>query len=218
MNEHEVTREFERRLAEYTGAPIVIAVDNCCNALFLCLRYLAQGRTPKTPIFIPRHTYIGVPYAIRAAGYKVAVDEDAEASTPGHLKGEYQLKPLPLWDAALRLTSGMYRKGQMQCLSFTGPFKHLKIQKGGAILLDDPAAEQWLRIAGFSGRHYVSYHNDTFGHSEGYNFYLPSMLSTLGLQLMAGLPAHNPDLVLPYPDWSIHPAFCNTYADTPQNQ
>lgn len=202
------TREFERLLSRYTGAPYVIAVDNCCNGIFLCLRYFAN-KADHRYITIPRHTYIGVPYAIRVAGFNPVADP--KSRTDGYLEGEYQLSPLPIWDSALRFTSGMYRPGQFQVLSFTGPYKHLKLQKAGAILTDNEIAATWLRRARFSGRNECSYHDDTFTMPEGYNMYLPAMISTLGVHLMQGIAEHNPDLRLPYPDWSVQPAF-NQYA------
>lgn len=208
MNEFWANREFERLLCEYTGAPRAIVVDNACNALFLCLRYIDHSQHPagiERNVSIPRNTFIGVPYAIKAAGFTpVGVGNPAEG---GFLQGPYQLHPFPIWDSALRLTSGMYQKGQFMCLSFTGPYKHLKLQKGGAILLDDEYAETWLRRASYCGRNYVSYHEDTFTMPEGYNHYMPPVIATLGVQFIKGLPLDNPDLRLPYPDWSVHPAF-----------
>jgi hypothetical protein len=53
--------------------------------------------------------------------------------------GEYQIKETNVWDSARLLQSGMYRPGQMQCLSF-GHDKPLAIGHGGAILLDDEQA------------------------------------------------------------------------------
>jgi len=208
MNIHDNTREFERLLCEYTGAPYAIAADNCCNALFLCLRW--QVNDPhrwiyKTEISIPRHTYIGVPYAIKAAGFPVKINEYSR--TDGYLEGPYQLAPFPIFDCALRFTAGMYEPGTFQCLSFTGPFKHLRLGKAGAILCDNADAATWLRRAAFSGRNYVPYHDDTFDMEEGYNMYLPHTIAALGVQLMQGMERNNPDLCLPYPDWSLHPAF-----------
>ena len=200
-------REFERLLCEYTGAPYAIAVDNCCNALFLCLRWVRKdrGKFKGDIIFIPKHTYIGVPYAIKAAGYPVYAPKDSRKD--GYLQGSYELRPYNIFDCALRFTSGMYEPGTFQCLSFTGPYKHLRLGKAGAILCDNAEAAAWLRRASFSGRNYVSYHNDTFDMEEGYNMYLPHTIAALGVQLMQGMPQHNDDLRLPYPDWSLHPAF-----------
>lgn len=201
-------REFERLLCEYTGAPYAIAVDNCCNALFLCLRWVKQNQTGvffSSLVTIPRHTYIGVPYAIQAAGFYVAHNQHSRKD--GALQGAYQLSPYPVFDCALRFTSGMYEPGTFQCLSFTGPYKHLKLGKAGAILCDNAEAAAWLRRVSFSGRNYISYHEDTFDMEEGYNMYLPHTIAALGVQLMQGIPQHNTDLCLPYPDWSTHPAF-----------
>jgi len=204
----DVNREFERLLCEYTGAPHAVVVDSNCSALFLCLRFV-QNHSQFFPIDdfieIPKHTYIGVPYAIRAAGFEPKPAEWPIES--GCLKGEYQLNPWKIWDSALRFTSGMYRPGQMQCLSFTGPFKHLKIGKGGAILTDNEEAYKWLMRASFSGRNQCSYHDDTFDMPEGYNMYMDHQKAILGVHMMQGFPKHNEDLCLPYPDWSTQPAF-----------
>jgi len=143
----DVNREFESLLCEYTGAPYAVAVDSNCSALFLCMRWWANNRpivvneyvTLQTDVAIPRHTYIGVPYAIRAAGFSPRIPRGfpIEQLKDNILRGEYELGITGIWDSALRFTSGMYRPGQMQCLSFTGPFKHLKLGKGGAILTDN---------------------------------------------------------------------------------
>ena len=209
----DINREFERLLCAYTGAPYAVAVDNCCNALFLCLRYWRRfhfGIQHQPPsIGLPRHTYIGVPYAVRQANLKPVTSwpELTGERTDGMLSGEYKLISTNIWDSALRFTSGMYRPGQMQCLSFTGPFKHLKLGKGGAILTDNKKAHDWLQRAAFSGRNACSYHVDTFDMPEGYNMYMPHIIAAHGVHMMQGFPEHNEDLCLPYPDWSIHSAF-----------
>jgi len=53
--------------------------------------------------------------------------------------GEYPILGTRIWDSARLLRMGMYRAGQMQCLSF-GYSKPLDIGRGGAILLDDEVA------------------------------------------------------------------------------
>jgi len=211
----DVNREFERLLCEYTGAPYAVAVDSNCSALFLCLRWWMRYRKndydlEQNYIRIPKITYIGVPYAIRAASLiPIGSDTPKHIQVGGKLWGEYELGITGIWDSALRFTSGMYRPGQMQCLSFTGPFKHLKLGKGGAILLDNEEAYKWLLRASFSGRNQCSYHEDTFDMPEGYNMYMPHQIAMHGVHLMQGFPKHNEDLCLPYPDWSVHPAFKN---------
>jgi dTDP-4-amino-4,6-dideoxygalactose transaminase len=204
MSIYDNCRELEARLCAYTGAPFCVVVDNNCNGIFLALRYLinADYIHAGDHVYIPNHTYVGVPYAIKAAGLKVFFRNSDE-----YLVGEYQILGTPVIDSALRLTYGMFRPGAFQVLSFTGPFKHLRCQKGGAILTDNQDAAEWLRRARFSGRGEMSYHDDTFTLPEGYNFYMPAMLATLALQMIDGLPKENPDLIMKYPDLSKHPAF-----------
>jgi dTDP-4-amino-4,6-dideoxygalactose transaminase len=104
----------------------------------------------------------------------------------------------------------MYIPNSMMCISFTGPYKHFKLSKGGAILLDDLDAYNWLKKARFSGRSECSYHDDDFDNNPviGWNFYMMPELSARGLLLMNqfynadGSKKGNEDLELPYPDLS----------------
>jgi FkbM family methyltransferase len=197
---YDVTKSFEERLAEYTGAPYAVTIDNQSNALFLALYY--EKITGKT-IKIPSRTYPSVPCEIIHAGGKVEF-EFVYGST---LKGPYQLLPTNVWDSALRFTTDMYIPGTHMCLSFTGPYKHLKLGKGGAILTDDFEAYKWFKRARYSGRNEVSYHDDNFD-MLGWNFYMMPEIASRGLLLMNqfynmdGTPKHNEDLELPYPDLS----------------
>jgi FkbM family methyltransferase len=197
---YDVTKSFEERLAEYTGAPYAVTIDNQSNALFLALYY--EKITGKT-IKIPSRTYPSVPCEIIHAGGKVEF-EPVYGST---LKGPYQLSPTNVWDSALRFTNDMYIHGTHMCLSFTGPYKHLKLGKGGAILTDDFEAYKWFKRARYSGRNEVSYHDDNFD-MLGWNFYMMPEIASRGLLLMNqfynmdGTPKHNEDLELPYPDLS----------------
>lgn len=178
FNPHQVTKDFEESVANYTGSKYAIAVDNCSNAIFLCLKYLKiEGKE----VTIPSHTYMSVPCAVIHAGGKVKFKE-----SPKKLKGAYRLAPFPVWDSALRFTKGMYRKDQLMCVSFTGPKKILKLGKGGAILTDDIRAYEWLKIARYSGRHEVDHLTDKFG-MVGWNFYMPVDAAAKGLLLMSGM-------------------------------
>lgn len=197
---YDVTNEFEKRLADYTGAPYAVTLDNQSNGLFLALMYEKVGGTTIT---IPERTYPSVPCEIIHAGAKVAFDA-VEGTT---LKGAYQLKPSRVWDSALRFTADMYLPNTHMCISFTGPYKHFKLSKGGAILTDDHQAYLWFKRARYSGRRECSYHDDHFD-MLGWNFYMMPELATRGLLLMNqfynpdGSKKHNADLELPYPNLS----------------
>jgi dTDP-4-amino-4,6-dideoxygalactose transaminase len=201
---YKITDEFEEKLAHYTGAKYVITLDNMSNGLFLALYYENNivNRTEDT-ISIPSRTYPSVPCEIIHAGLKVNF-ESVKGKT---LKGAYQLKGSNVWDSALSFTADMYKPNTHMCVSFTGPYKHFKLSKGGAILTDSYDAYLWFRRARYSGRREVSYHEDNFD-MLGWNFYMMPELAARGLLLMGqfynidGSKKQNQDLELPYPDLS----------------
>jgi dTDP-4-amino-4,6-dideoxygalactose transaminase len=201
---YKITEEFEKSLSDYTGAPYVVTVDNQSNALFLSLYYEKNIKNEKIDkIDIPSRTYPSVPCEIIHAGLKVNFI-NTEGKT---LKGAYQLYPSKVWDSALRFTSDMYIKNTHMCISFTGPYKHFKLSKGGAILTDDYEAYLWFKRARYSGRRECSYHDDHFD-MLGWNFYMMPELAARGILLMNqfynvdGSKKNNEDLELPYPDLS----------------
>ena len=195
-NVYDITKAFEDKLSEYTGAPYVVCLDNCSNAIFLALKW-CQKETFVTDITIPHRTYVSVPNEIIHAGHGVRFEPFIGMMT----KGPYQLKPTPIWDCALRFTKGMYVPGQFQCLSFTGPRKLLKLSKGGAILTDNKEAYEWFKKARYSGRNECDYHEDNFT-QLGWNMYMLPELAARGLLLMQAFPEHNEDVEICYPDLS----------------
>jgi len=197
---YKITEEFEAKLADYTGARYAITVDNASNALFLALKYEnIEGKE----ITIPSRTYPSVPCEIIHAGGKVKF-KPVKGKT---IKGAYQLEGSNVWDSALRFTADMYLPNTHMCISFTGPYKHFKLSKGGAILTDSHEAYLWFKRARYSGRRECSYHEDNFD-MLGWNFYMMPELAARGLLLMGqfyemgGGKKHNEDLELPYPDLS----------------
>jgi dTDP-4-amino-4,6-dideoxygalactose transaminase len=202
---YKITEDFEKALSDYTGSPYVVTVDNQSNALFLALYYeknIKKSITQDT-ITIPNRTYPSVPCEIIHAGLKVNFVEINGTK----LKGAYQLRGSNVWDSALRFTADMYIPDSHMCISFTGPYKHFKLSKGGAILTDNHDAYLWFKRARYSGRRECSYHDDYFD-MLGWNFYMMPELAARGLLLMNqfynidGTKKHNQDLELPYPDLS----------------
>ena len=81
-NPYQVTKDFERALCDYTGAPYAVAVNSCTAALQLCVEWFNPA-----VVEIPRHTYCSVPMAIfNARSHVLWRDEQ--------WRGAYQLKPL----------------------------------------------------------------------------------------------------------------------------
>jgi len=196
---HKITADFEEALAAYTGAKYAVAVDNGSNALFLALKY---DRIEGKEIMIPARTYMSVPCEIIHAGGRVKFSP-VEGKT---LKGAYQLIGTNVWDSALRFTAGMYIPGSFMCLSFTGPYKHLKLGKGGAILTDNHGAYLWFKRARYSGRRECTYQTGNFD-MLGWNFYMMPDIAARGLHLMSGFPRVNEDIELEYPDLSRFPVY-----------
>ncbi len=232
-NPHKVTQDFEQAICEYTGAPFAVATTSCSMALLLAVAWHLSEMQRKIddedkangsgirrqalfpPIEIPKRTYLSVPMSIIHAGGRPTF-RDEEWS------GGYQLKPLDVWDCARIFTSGMYRgepgpywhtggfrdrRGHMLCVSFHAS-KTLGIEQGGAILHDDPEADEWLRRARFDGRKSGVAPQDDKNIILGWHAYMnPSTAAALILKLYS-LPKHNEPLPNdPYPDLSTLEVF-----------
>lgn len=134
--------EFEKALAEFTGAPYAIMTDCCTHAIELCLRYDRVRGLKMTP-----YTYLSVPMTMHKLGIDyVYMDEPEQTWT-----GEYNFVYTRIWDSARRLEADMYQAGQMQCVSF-GHTKPLQIGHGGAILLDNKRAYDMMIKQRYDGR------------------------------------------------------------------
>lgn len=202
---YKITEDFEQALADYTGARYAITLDNMSNGLFLALYY--ENHVKKSidspTIKIPSRTYPSVPCEIIHAGLKVEF-EPVKGKT---IKGAYNLKGSNVWDSALTFTADMFKPETHMCISFTGPYKHFKLSKGGAILTDSHEAYLWFKRARYSGRRECSYHDDNLD-MLGWNFYMMPELAARGMLLMSqfyatdGAKKRNADLELPYPDLS----------------
>ncbi len=178
---------FEKRMAEYAGSKYAVSVDNCTDALFLCLKYL----NAKGTITLPSKTWISVPCTVKHAGCSVKFDDY-------DWTGAYQLKPYPIWDGAVRMKRNMYKSNTFHCLSFHIR-KHIPIGKGGMILTDDKKAYDWFRTVRYEGRtmsddnvNYVIYKNDKIS-SMGWNMYMTPEQAARGLELMENIKDDNPD-------------------------
>jgi dTDP-4-amino-4,6-dideoxygalactose transaminase len=180
-NPFKIVTLFEEELAHYTGAPYAVAVDSCTNALFLCCKFLNVEE-----VTIPNKTYLSVPQSIIHAGGKVKLENY-------EWQGIYQLKPYPIYDAALRLNANMYLPSSLMCLSFHYK-KHLPIGKGGMILTDNKNAVEFLKKARYEGRSEISYKSDEVN-TIGWNMYMTPQEAAVGLSLMQNLKLQNEDLI-----------------------
>ena len=181
--------KFEQALAEFTGAPYAIMTDCCTHAIELCLRY-DQIRSCSFTAF----TYLSVAMTMHKLDIKYSLENEVWT-------GEYQIHDTRIWDSARRLEKGMYRAGQMQCLSF-GHGKPLHIGRGGAILLDDPAAYETMIRQRYDGRDLnTSPWQAQHTFQVGYHYKPTPEEAVQGLELLEGMKENNPSPVhVKYPD------------------
>jgi dTDP-4-amino-4,6-dideoxygalactose transaminase len=180
---YKIVQMFEEEVAHYTGAPYAVSINSCTNALFLaCCWAGVEGHE----VILPKRTYLSPPQSVQQAGGTLVFDDR-------EWEGIYQLKPFPVYDAAKRFTSDMYIPGSLMCVSFHIK-KHLKIGKGGMILLDDPAAVEWLKARRYEGRTAGKMYHEDMIDEGGWNMYMTPEQAARGLTLMQNYPLHMPDI------------------------
>lgn len=192
-NPYKIVQMFEEEIADYTGSPYAVALDNCTDAIFLCCTYLKVSE-----VTIPKKTYLSVPQSIMSSGGKVKFDDI-------DWKGIYQLSPYPIYDSARRFTSNMYIPNSFMCLSFH-PKKILKMRKGGMILTDNEDAYKWFKKARHEGRDEIPYTQDNIK-MIGWNMYMTPPDAADGLWLMSSMSKHNEDSIEDYPDLTKNDLF-----------
>ena len=193
--------DFEKAIGEYTGAPYVTCVNSASAAILLALLWhQPKTKAPLLGVHVPRKTYISVPMAVQLTGCFFPDFMDKEWS------GIYQLKPLPVWDCALRFTSGMYEAAQFQCVSFAAA-KILGIEQGGAILHDNREADLWFKKMRFDGRTSGADVDTDDTDVIGYHVPMLPSIAAQGILRLSQLPKHNPDQVRTYPDISKKSCF-----------
>jgi dTDP-4-amino-4,6-dideoxygalactose transaminase len=205
-NPHQVTKDFEAAICAYTGAKYAVTTTSCTQAILIGAAWFREQYGPdvrpglRLRVWMPKRSYVGVPAALMNARF-LPTFEDVE------WKGEYQIGPLPLWDSARRFTSGMFRPGAMQCVSFHWS-KILGLSQGGAILHDNDEADAWLRRARFDGRTEGADPKTDQVQYPSWHAYLSPEVAAHGLMKLSLLPEHNDDLPnSDYPDLSQLEAF-----------
>lgn len=131
--------DFESALARYTGAPYAVVTDCCTHAIELCMRWDGVKSTS-----FSAYTYLSVPQLMHQLNIDYTLLNEEWA-------GEYQFHGTRIWDSARRLEPGMYRPGQLQCLSF-GNTKPLELGRCGAVLTDDVEVYDQLSMMRSDGR------------------------------------------------------------------
>jgi len=172
---------FEEALCVYTGSRYAIAVDCCTNALLLCLQYTASKK-----IILPKNTFIGVAAIAKHLNIEIAYQDIS-------WNGIYKISPTNIFDSARRFTSNMFIPKSFMCLSFHYK-KHLKIGRGGAILMDNKKAYDWFKLARNCGKNTKQPLPEQTYSVCGWNMLLHPELAKKGNMLLKKISKHNPDL------------------------
>jgi len=159
--------EFERRIAEFFGAPYAVAVDSCTHGLELCLRM----HNVKA-MHVPVNTYLSVPMladklTIRMLWSKVRWDRF------------YSVAGL-IFDAATFWERNGYIPGRFMCLSFQYQ-KHLSLGRGGMILCPDEQSYNQLKKMSYDGRLPGIPWREQDIDTMGYHYYMTPETAQLGL-------------------------------------
>ena len=199
---HDVTRAFEAELCRFTGAKYAVTTTSCTMALTLALAW-HWGEDGAQTLVLPKHTYIGVPSAVKNAGHCVEFERvDWTGAYPIVTIGGW------VWDSAWQLRRNMFIQGSMDCLSFHWT-KPLGLGQGGAILHDNDRADAWLRQARFDGRtEGVPPAEDVIVYPNWHAYMSPETAATGLMRLQAGaLRTNHAASWKDYPDISQQKAF-----------
>lgn len=173
MNNFETVAEFERKVAEFFGAPHAVAVDSCTHGIELCLR-LFKAKS----IQCPRNTYLSVPMLANKLGIEL---KWLPAGTKWNdFYKVYDYPYMAVYDAAVLWRKDSYISGTFMCISFQYQ-KHLSLGRGGMILCPDKSAAIELKEMSYDGRvpgiPWREQNVDTFG----YHYYMTPETARLGL-------------------------------------
>jgi len=104
MNPFDKVHEFERVVADYSGAPYSIATDCCSHAIFLSAIYYKQKHGACT-VTMPKNTYVSAPMQMIHAGFDVEFTGDYDDPTYNEMQSfgdriplAFEFDPLNQWN------------------------------------------------------------------------------------------------------------------------
>lgn len=166
----EVVDSFEKKVAEFFGAPYGIAVDSCTHGIELCLRYQNASS-----ISVPKRTYISIPFLANKLNIELEWrDEEWE----DYYKVNHNYRPI--YDAAVLWKRDSYISNSFMCLSFQFQ-KHLSLGRGGMILCDNQTDAMNLKKMSYDGRLPNIPWRDQDIDTYGYHYYMTPETAKLGL-------------------------------------
>ena len=169
---------FEKKIADYFGAPYGIATDSCTHALELSILLLNQTNDV---VEVPVHTYMSIPMMLE------------KIKQPWNFKNipwkkYYYLDPLPIIDAARCWERNTYVPGTLMSTSFQFK-KHIPIGRGGMILTDNLQYYNKLQRMCRDGRDRTLLQTEDDITEIGYHYYMTPEDAARGILLFEEL--HN---------------------------
>jgi dTDP-4-amino-4,6-dideoxygalactose transaminase len=162
-------RQFENVIKEFYGAPYAIATDCCTHAIELCLRYIKPQY-----VSCPKHTYLSVPMTFNKLNIPYLWDDIAWSDY-------YFIGNTNIVDGAVYWKKNGYIRNTFMCLSFQFK-KHLKLGRGGMILLDDKKAYDVLSKTRYDGRDiYIPWAEQDID-MMGYHYYMTPETAQKGIE------------------------------------
>ena len=164
----EVVEEFEKKVAEFFGAPFAVAVDCCTHGIELCLRY-----EKVKSIDCPKHTYLSVPMLANKLNIGLSWREEDWQ--------DYYYLMENIVDAAVLWEENSYIRETFMCISFQYQ-KHLNLGRGGVILTDNKEAAIQLKKMSYDGRLPNLPWREQNVETVGFHYYMTPELAELGLK------------------------------------
>ena len=172
MNFEAVT-EFEKKIAEFFGAPYAVAVDSCTHGVELCLRLAKAGY-----ISCPRNTYLSIP--MLAKKLNISLLWKTEGLEWKDYYNVYMTKEFDINDAAVLWRKDSYVKNTFMSISFQYQ-KHLSLGRGGMILCSNKKDYNELKKMSYDGRIPNIPWRIQDVDMMGYHYYLTPETAQLGL-------------------------------------
>lgn len=159
--------DFEKKIAEFFGAPYAIAVDSCTHGVELCLRHCNVKS-----INVPKHTYISIPFLAKKLNLELHwTDQKWE---------DYYFVSHSVIDAAVLWKQNSYIPKTFMSISFQYQ-KHLSLGRGGMILTDNENSHLTLKKMVYDGRLPSIPWKEQNINEIGYHYYMTPETAQIGL-------------------------------------
>lgn len=188
---------FEKKIAEFYGAPYAVATDCCTHAVELSLRM----QQPTGVITVPKQTYISIPFTLQ----KLGLDWQWKDEEWQHY---YYLGGTNIIDAAVHFQEHGYVPNTLMCLSFQFK-KPLGLGRGGAILC--PTFEEYVELKkmSYDGRYGDTPWMEQSIDTMGYHYYMTPETAEQGVRKLPVVAKKEWPVWTQgnYPDLSLLPVF-----------